>query len=100
MMSFETCLLFEESHCVFFWCGLPNVARRILDVGFVVRTAPLQSTQEIPFAMDERLVTLWLPLAKDRFATFVSDCAPTLDFHVEVGVIQGCVLPQSSFIYF
>ena len=29
---------------IFFWSGLPTVARRIHGVGFPVRTAPLQST--------------------------------------------------------
>ena len=56
----------------FFWSGLPTVARHIHGVGFAVRTALLQSTQESPIAIDERLMTLWLPLAKKRFATFVS----------------------------
>ena len=44
--------------------GLPNVARRIHGVGFAVRTAHLQNTQEFPIAIDERLMTLRLPLAK------------------------------------
>ena len=63
----------------FFWSVLPTVARRIHGVGFAVRTALLQSTQESPIAIDERLVTLRLPLAKNRFATFVSVYSPTLD---------------------
>ena len=65
--------------CTFFWSGLPTVARRIHGVGFAVRTALLQSTQESPIAIDERLVTLRLPLANNRFTTFVSVYAPTLD---------------------
>ena len=63
----------------FFWSGLPTVARRIHGVGFEVRTAPLQRNHEFPIAMDERLMTLRLPLAKIRFATFVSVYSPTLD---------------------
>ena len=47
----------------FFWSDLPTVARRIHGVGFAVRTALLQSSQESPIAMDERLMTLRLPLA-------------------------------------
>ena len=62
-----------------FWSGLPTVARRIHGVGFAVKTALLQSTQESPIAIDVRLVTLRLPLAKNRFATFVSVYSPTLD---------------------
>ena len=63
----------------FFWSGLSTVACRIHDVGFSVRTALLQSTQESPIAIDERLMTLRLPLAKNHFATFVSVYSPTLE---------------------
>ena len=68
----------------FFWSGLPTVSRRIHGVGFAVRTALLQSNQESPIAIDERLMTLRLPLAKNRFATFVSVYYPTLDSSVDV----------------
>ena len=57
-----------------FWSGLPTVARRIHGVGFAVMTVLLQSTQESPIAIDERLMALRLPLA-----TFVSVYSPTLD---------------------
>ena len=63
----------------FFWSGLPKVARRIHGVGFAVRTALLQSTQESTIAIDERHMTLRLPLAKNRIASFVSVYAPALD---------------------
>ena len=63
----------------FFWSGLPTVARRIHCVGFAVRTALVQSTQESSNAIDERLMTLRLPLAKNRFATIVSVYSPTVD---------------------
>ena len=42
----------------FFWSGLPTVARRIHGVRFAVRTALLQSTQESPIAIDERLIAV------------------------------------------
>ena len=63
----------------FFWIVLPNVARRIHGVGFAVRTALLQSTQESSIVVDERLMALRQPLAKSRFATSVCVYAPTLD---------------------
>ena len=63
----------------FFWSGLPKDFHRILGTGFAVRTALLQCTKESHIAIDERLVTLRLLLAKNRFATFVSVYAPTLD---------------------
>ena len=63
----------------FFWSGLPTVALRIHCDAFAVRSALLQSTQESPIAIDERLMTLRHPLAKNRFTTFVSVYSPTLD---------------------
>ena len=45
----------------FFWSGLPTVARRIHGVGFAVRTALLQSTQESPIAIDEHQSHQYLP---------------------------------------
>ena len=39
----------------------------------------LQSTQEYPIAIDERPMTLRLPLANNRIANFVSVYSPTLD---------------------
>ena len=63
----------------FFWSGLPIVARRIHGAGLAVRTALLQSTQESPIAIHERLMTLRLPLDINPFATFVSVYSPTLD---------------------
>ena len=63
----------------FFWSGLPTVACRIYGVGFAVMTALLQSAKESLITIDERLMTLQLQLAKNRFATFVSVYSPTLD---------------------
>ena len=63
----------------FFWSGLPTDVSRIHCVGFAVRTALLQSNNKSSIAIDDRLVTLRLPLAKNRFTTFVSVYSPTLD---------------------
>ena len=63
----------------FFCSGLPNVASRIHGIGFAFRTSLLQSIQESPIAIDLRLLTLQLLLAENRFTTFVSVYAPTLD---------------------
>ena len=65
--------------CTFFRSGLPTVVGRIHGVGFAARTALLQRTQESPIAIDERIMTLRLPLAKNRFATCVSVYSPTFD---------------------
>ena len=47
-----------------FWSGLPKDALSVHGVGFAVSTALLQSTQESPITIDERLMTLRLPLLK------------------------------------
>ena len=59
------------------WSGLPTVDRRIHGVGFAARTWMI--SKESPIAIDERLMTLWLPLGNDRSSTFVSVYVPTLD---------------------
>ena len=63
----------------FFWSGLPTVERGIHGVRFAARTALLQSTHESPIEIDERIMTLRLPLNNNRFATFVSVYSPTFD---------------------
>ena len=57
----------------FFWSGLPKVAYRIHNVGFAVRTAILPSSKKSPIAIDERLVTLRLPLILDCWS---AKCLP------------------------
>ena len=63
----------------FFWSGLPTVARQIHGVEFAVMTALLQGAHESHIAIDERLMTLRLPLAKNRIATFICVYSPTLE---------------------
>jgi len=58
--------------------GLPAHSRRIHGVGFAIRTKQLQTLPESPLAISERLVTPRIPLAKHRYATFISTYAPTL----------------------
>ena len=54
-LSDEDFLVEIGTGCTFFWSGLPIVARRIHGIGLAVRTALLQSTQESPIAIHERL---------------------------------------------
>ena len=79
--------------------GLPTVACRIRDAEFVVRTAPLRSTQESPIAIDERLMTLRLPLAKNHLATFVRVYSPTLDSSDDEKIVfmTRCIPPSEEF---
>ena len=61
-----------------FWKGLPENARRIHGVVFAIRTSHLSRFPESPSAVNERLMTLRVPLAKGRFMTLISAYAPTL----------------------
>ena len=79
----------------FIWSGLPTNDRRVHGVGFAAMIALLQSIQESPIEIDERLMTLRLPLAKNRFSTFVSVYSPTSDSSGDVieAFMTRCVPP-------
>ena len=62
----------------FFWKGLPSDERRIHGVGFAIRTTLLNKLPETTIAVSERLMTLRVPLAKNRYMTVLSAYAPTL----------------------
>jgi len=47
-------------------------------IGLAIRTSHLQRLPETPVAIDERLMTLRIPLAKGRYMTLLSVYAPTL----------------------
>ena len=61
----------------FFWKGLPHDARRIHGVGFCHSelSSGLAQITESPVGINERLMTLRLPLIKGRFMTVVSACS-------------------------
>ena len=67
--------------------GLPNDAGRVHGVGFADWTALLLSAQESIIAKDERIMTLQLSLAKDRFDTDASVYVSTLD---SCDVVKDC----------
>ena len=62
----------------FFWKELPANARRIHGLGLNIRTKLLQTPPESLVAISECLMTLRIPLAKHRHATFISAYAPAL----------------------
>jgi len=61
-----------------FWKGLPHDARRIHGVGFGIRSSLLAQITESPVGINERPMTLRLPLIKGSFMTAISAYAPTL----------------------
>ncbi|XP_076049415.1 uncharacterized protein LOC143030098 [Oratosquilla oratoria] len=58
--------------------GLPKDSQRIHGVGFAVRRSLLNSLPEAPVGVNECLMTLRLPLMKQRYVTLISCYAPTL----------------------
>jgi exonuclease III len=70
----------EGEGYTFFWKGLPKDApRRIHGVGFAIKNSLLRTLPEAPVGVSERLMTLRIPLARNRYASIISAYAPTLD---------------------
>ena len=61
-----------------FWKGKATDEPRIHGVGFAIRTQLAQQHNLIPTAINERIMTVRIPLTRDRFLTLVSVYAPTL----------------------
>lgn len=81
----ETRLSGEGSLCengggyTFFWRGYPEGVPRQHGVGFAIRNGLLPAVSELPIAINERLMTLKIPLNDNASATLISAYAPTLD---------------------
>ena len=76
--SEEGALVEEGSGYTFYWRGYPEGEPRQHGVGFAIRTSIAHRLTEEPRAVSERLMTLRLPLARDKYCTIVSAYAPTL----------------------
>lgn len=63
----------------FFWKGKPPEEHRSQGVGFAVKTQLVKAHNMTPNAINERIITLRLPLPKNQFITLISVYAPTLD---------------------
>ena len=70
--------VYDSGGYTFFWKGLPHDGSRIHGVGFAIRTSLISQITESPIGVNERLMTLHLPLAKGRYMTVLSAYAPTL----------------------
>lgn len=62
-----------------FWKGKEDGEHRIHGVGFAVRTSLVKEHHLAPIAINERLMTLRIPLFRDRYLTLISSYAPTLN---------------------
>ena len=62
----------------FFWSGRKKEGRREAGVGFAIKSQPVSKLSGLPKGINDRLMTLRLPLSGKRHATIVSACAPTM----------------------
>ena len=68
----------------FHWHGLPTEERRIHGVGYAKINSLVKSLHSTPIGISERLMKLRLPLSNDRYTTFLSCYAPSLDTSAEI----------------
>lgn len=59
--------------------GSPEGSCHLHDGGFTVRTSLPQRIPESPIGISERLMTWWIPLTNNRYATLIKGYKPTLD---------------------
>ncbi|XP_072170030.1 craniofacial development protein 2-like [Diadema setosum] len=80
----ETCLADEgqlsEVHAgyTFFWISRKQDERREAGVGFAIKSNLVNKLAVPPKGINDRLMTVHLPLAKKRYATLISTYAPTM----------------------
>ena len=61
-----------------YWSGKPNGERREAGGGFAIKRGIVTMLTEIPHLVSDRIMTMRIPLTKDRNATIVSTYAPTM----------------------
>nr|VZI45849.1 unnamed protein product [Spirometra erinaceieuropaei] len=62
----------------FFWSGRPRAERRDADVAFAIRNDIVGRLRSLPQGINDRLMSLRLPLWGGKFATIISAYAPTM----------------------
>ena len=62
----------------FYWSDKPNGERREAGVEFAIKRVIVAKLTEMPHPVSDRIMTMRIPLTKDRNATIVSAYAPTI----------------------
>ena len=62
----------------FFWSGKKEEERREAGVGFAIKNSIASCLEQEPTAINDRIITMRLPLKKNAYATIVSAYAPTM----------------------
>ena len=68
----------SEKEYTFFWSGLPDDDKRYAGVGFALRKNIVKTLEENPEAINERLMTLRIPITNKRSLLCISAYAPTM----------------------
>ena len=68
----------DDMGYTFFWSGKPDGVRREAGVGFAIRKEILAKLTEMPKAVNDRIMTMTVPLMKKGNATLISVYAPTM----------------------
>ena len=87
----------------FFWSGRSSAERREAGVGFAIRSHLARNLAKLPEGINDRLMTLRLPLGNKKCATLISAYAPTMTnpddikdkFYEELDALLAAV-PQSE----
>ena len=75
----DTGLLEEKSiGYTFFWSGRSNKERRTSGVGFAIKSNIANKLTKQPTGLNDRLMTLNIPLSRKKNATLISAYAPTM----------------------
>ena len=69
----------REAGRTFFWKGVPDGQPRRAGVGFALKNAIADKLTEQPKGISERLITLRLSVAPNRYLTIINVYAPTMD---------------------
>ena len=68
----------NTSGYTFYWSGLPSTEKRMYGVAFAIRSTIVKNLSSVPKAISERLLSVRLPISKNRSATIISAYAPTM----------------------
>jgi hypothetical protein len=90
----------------FFWSGRASTERREAGVGFAVKSHLARKLAKLPEGINDRLMTLQLPLGNKKNATLISAYAPTMTnpddikdkFYEELDALIAAV-PQSEKLF-
>ena len=67
----------------FFWKGKPAGERRDAGVGFAIKSYLVSKLESLPVGINERLITMRLPLQNNNYVTLISAYAPTMTYPEE-----------------